>query len=538
MDSNRMKYAAQWLYGKVFQDEPIQHRTAPKTERVPSLICTARSLENNLGNNWQSRESIFLKQAKLLANYEDDHEFHDNVVRYFPTYQSLTDRELRGYFTWRTKLRKGDIQKTSLSFAFLYIYEQINQIGVSDPMDRYQKLIAFRVSYGKLDDGILPYLDRWLGERDAKCINNFFWSQPALNYGYAHPNPDKPWELPVDHPDCVAMKQELMKIIDFWMDLGTDAFRVDMAQSLIKGDTDGSCLQQFWHEIRTHMERRNPECLLIAEWGAPSEAIQAGFHLDFLLHSGPTAYRSLFRYEKGRNTFLGVSGHSYFHKDGLGNINEYLDRFLHDMENIQGHGNIGLITGNHDMQRLAYGRTPEEIKVAMVFLFTMPGVPFVYYGDEIGMDYIEGLPSKEGGYIRTGSRTPMQWNSNKNHGFSESNAPYLPTDTRDGAPTVENQEQDSESILSFVKQLIALHKKDPRLWANADFHIQLASYPFVYERIKDNTKLLIAINPSEARRYYDIPSLSTVYLSQNVSVEEDRLVMNGISFIIAEEAIT
>lgn len=162
MDSNRMKYAAQWLYGKVFQDEPIQPRTAPKAERVPSLIRTARSLENNNCNNWQSRESIFLKQAKLLANYEDDYEFHDNVVRYFPTYQSLTDRELRGYFAWRTKLRKGEIQKTSLSFAFLYIYEQINQVGVSDPMDGYQKLIAFRDSYGKLDDGILPYLDRWL----------------------------------------------------------------------------------------------------------------------------------------------------------------------------------------------------------------------------------------------------------------------------------------------------------------------------------------------------------------------------------------
>ena len=376
-----------------------------------------------------------------------------------------------------------------------------------------------------------------LGERDAKCINNFFWSQPALNYGYAHPNPDKPWELPVDHPDCVAMKQELMNIIDFWMDLGTDAFRVDMAQSLIKGDTDGSYLQQFWHEIRAHMEQKNSEALLISEWGMPTEAIQAGFHLDFLLHCGPTAYRSLFRYEKGRNTFLDVCGHSYFHKDGLGNINEYLDRFLFDMENIQGRGNIGLITGNHDMQRLAYGRTPEEIKAAMVFLFTMPGVPFVYYGDEIGMDYIEGLPSKEGGYIRTGSRTPMQWNSKKNHGFSESDTPYLPTDQRNGAPTVESQEQDPESVLTFVKQLIALHKKDPRLWANADFNIQLASYPFVYERVKDNTKLLIAINPSETRRYYDIPSLSTVYLSRNVSVEEDRLVMNGISFIIAEETL-
>lgn len=374
-----------------------------------------------------------------------------------------------------------------------------------------------------------------LGERDAKCINNFFWSQPALNYGYAHPDPSKPWELPVDHPDCVTMKQELMHIIDFWMDLGTDAFRVDMAQSLIKGDTDGSSMQRFWHEIRVHMEERNPECLLIAEWGAPTEAIRAGFHLDFLLHSGPTAYRSLFRYEKGRNTFLDISGHSYFHKDGKGNINEYLDRFLYDMENIRGKGNIGLITGNHDMQRLAYGRTPEEVKAAMVFLFTMPGVPFVYYGDEIGMDYIEGLPSKEGGYIRTGSRTPMQWNDKKNHGFSESDQPYLPTDSREGAPTVAAQENDPNSVLSFVKQLIALHKNDRRLWADGGFHILLPDYPFVYERFEGSRKLFIAINPSQHTRYYDAPALSQILLSQNVTFENERIVMGEVSFIIAEE---
>ena len=111
MDSRRMKHAAHWLYGHVFQDEPIQPKTVPKAENVPSLIRTSRSLESSLCNNWQSRESIFLKQAKLLANYEDDFEFYDNVVRYFPTYQSLTDRELRGYFSWRTKLRLGNIQK-------------------------------------------------------------------------------------------------------------------------------------------------------------------------------------------------------------------------------------------------------------------------------------------------------------------------------------------------------------------------------------------------------------------------------------------
>ena len=162
MDNSRMKYTAQWFYEKVFKDEPIKPIKEAPVEKVPSLLRTARSLENNPGNQWQSRESIFLKQAKLLADYEDDYQFHGDVVRYYPTYQALTDQELRGYFSWRTKWRKGDYQKTSLSFAFLYIYELINQVGVSDPFEGHQKLVAFRDTYGALDAGILSYLDKWI----------------------------------------------------------------------------------------------------------------------------------------------------------------------------------------------------------------------------------------------------------------------------------------------------------------------------------------------------------------------------------------
>lgn len=112
----------------------------------------------------QSRESIFVKQAKILANYEDDYTYDQPVLRYFPTYQSLTDQELRGYFTWRTRLRRGDVQKTSLSYAFLYVYELINQIGVTDPMDGYRRLKDFQNTYGKIDDRIVPYLNRWLAD--------------------------------------------------------------------------------------------------------------------------------------------------------------------------------------------------------------------------------------------------------------------------------------------------------------------------------------------------------------------------------------
>ncbi len=376
-------------------------------------------------------------------------------------------------------------------------------------------------------EGIAGY-----SERDGNYITNFFWAQPALNYGYAHP--EKPWQLPVNHPDCIATKNELKKIIHFWMELGTDAFRVDMAASLIKGDNDGSFMRSFWAEIRADMEAKNPDCLLIAEWGLPADAIKAGFHLDFLLHSGLSAYTSLFRHEKGRNTTGLFIGHSYFNEDGKGNINEYLDRLLYDLKEIKGKGYIGMITGNHDIPRLAYRRSPEELKVALAALFTLPGVPFVYYGDEIGMDYIEGLPSKEGGYIRTGSRTPMQWNDGKNHGFSESDHPYLPTDQRENAPTVAKEEADENSILSFTKQLIKLHKENEAFSAEADFDVEIASYPFVFTRSYNGSKMLVAVNPSKYSHVVDIPSIKRVLLSQNISLDKATVKMGGISFIIAE----
>jgi len=207
---------------------------------------------------------------------------------------------------------------------------------------------------------------------------------------------------------------------------------------------------------------------------------------------------------------------------------------MYDWNSTKGKGYIGMITGNHDMQRLAHMRTVDEIKTAMVFLFTMPGVPFVYYGDEIGMDYIEGLPSKEGGYNRTGSRTPMQWNNSKNHGFSTSDTPYLPTDTRKNAPTVQEQLDDKNSLLMFVKEIIQLHKKMPALHAEGEFSVLLPSYPFVYERADEHNKIFVAINPSGYKRYYNAPQLRKVLFSQNIEFEGNRIAMDAVSFIVAE----
>ena len=77
------------------------------------------------------------------------------------------------------------------------------------------------------------------------------------------------------------------------------------------------------------------------------------------------------------------------------------------------------------MDRLARGLHGDELKVAFAFLLSMPGAPFIYYGDEIGMRYVEGLTSVEGGYSRTGSRSPMQWDDGVNAGFSTASAQKL-----------------------------------------------------------------------------------------------------------------
>lgn len=372
-------------------------------------------------------------------------------------------------------------------------------------------------------------------QRDGVYIPNYYWCQPALNYGYAHPQ--APWQLPVTHPDCVATKEELKKIIYFWMDMGVDAFRVDLAPTLIKNDFDGSFTKAFWHEMRSCIEAKNPDCLLISEWGKPALAIDTGFHGDFLLHCCHPAYTSLFRHEAGRNVVSQYIGHSYFDQDGKGNINDFLDHFLEQYEQIGERGVIGLISGNHDIPRIGYRRTQEEMKLVMLFLFTMPGVPFIYYGDEIGMDYMEGLPSKEGGYIRTGSRTPMQWNDEKNHGFSTSDTPYLPTDEREGAPTVASQLADDNSLLLFVKKLAMLRKENPDLSGVSDLNILMPGYPFVYERTVNGKTLFIAMNPSKYTHYYDMPELKKVIASQHVERDGKHLVLKGVSFIIAEKHV-
>ncbi len=341
-------------------------------------------------------------------------------------------------------------------------------------------------------------------QRDGMYMRNFFYCQPALNYGFAHI--DEPaWQLPPEHPDCRATKLELIHIMEYWLSLGADGFRVDMASSLIKNDYDGSGLKAFWQEIRQIFDEKYPECILISEWSHPSVAIEAGFHIDFLIHFNLPAYTKLFRAEAGRNVDNTFLGNSFFSADGSGNLEAFLQDYLRELEQTKGKGYISIPTGNHDLPRISFRRSKRELETVYAFLMTMPGVLFVYYGDEIGMQYLPDLPSKEGGYNRTGSRTPMQWKSGKNAGFSACDARQLYLPVEENGVNVEDQLSDETSLLNTMRKLIALRKSSDALSADGDFQVlnrEHKGYPLIYRRSGGDGSYLICINPTSREQTY------------------------------------
>ena len=307
-------------------------------------------------------------------------------------------------------------------------------------------------------------------DRNGNYLVNFFSTQPALNYGFAHCK--ESWQLPISHPDCIETKEALKSVMRFWLDKGCDGFRVDMADSLVKNDTGNKATMEIWREVRTLLNKTYPEAVLISEWSNPQKALACGFHVDFYLDHPNNGYHALFRRtDPATGEALG-----YFNKTGKCDIEFFVEDYLPRYEAAKGKGYVGFITGNHDTPRLRRNYELEELKLAYAFLFTMPGVPFLYYGDEIGMRFVEGLTSKEGGYDRTGSRTPMQWKQGLNYGFSEASPEKLYTkmDASPDAPTVEAQEEDPASLLNVVKRVLQLRQENSDLQAGGAFAVLYA----------------------------------------------------------------
>ncbi|MBQ8683023.1 MAG: glycosylase [Clostridia bacterium] len=335
-------------------------------------------------------------------------------------------------------------------------------------------------------DGIRGTI-RGISQRNGCCGVNYYSTQPALNYGFAHV--EAPWQHAVDSPEALATREELLQIIRFWLGLGCDGFRVDMAGSLVKNDDGQVETIRLWQDLLARVREEYPEAAFVSEWGEPDKALLAGYDMDFLLHFGPSHYNDLFREDN-----------LYFSGEGKGDLRAFFDLYLHNLALTEGKGLICIPSGNHDMTRIAHHLDDKRLRLAYAFLMSMPGVPFIYYGDEIGMRYLEGITSVEGGYERTGARSPMQWDSGVNSGFSA--APpdrlYIPLDPDTDRPNVAAQLVDEGSLLNELKGLIALRKETPALQESAAFiPVCIDGYPLVYKRCDGEKTVLVVINPAD-----------------------------------------
>ncbi|MBR1797393.1 MAG: glycosylase [Clostridiales bacterium] len=362
-------------------------------------------------------------------------------------------------------------------------------------------------------------------ERDGTYMLNFFKCQPALNYGWL--NPSESWQSAMDSPEALATREAMKDVCRFWLKLGCDGFRVDMADSLVKGDDEKHATAEVWRDILGDVKRDYPDSAFVSEWSNPYISVgEAGFDMDFFLDHPGNGYNFLLRdYE--------TSGEdrSYFRSSSKVSCRRFINDYVPMYEAIRGKGYISLISGNHDTVRLSHSLSDRERKVALAFILTMPGVPFLYYGDEIGMRYLD-LPTLEGGYTRTGTRSPMQWDDKTLTAGREGKL-YLPCDPSNDAPTVEGQKKVADSIFNIVKSLISLRRGDSSLQADSPFEVLFCSddSPLLVYRRGD---LKVAVNPSsdEASAWLDIGTGKTIWSIGEGKCEEGMIRLKPQSFVI------
>lgn len=159
----RLREGRAFASSRTYGDEPIIRRGSQMHGFVPEPIKRLREMQvTPQGRTW-SEARLFFEQAKLLEDFEDHAPFVGQFISYYPTYRSMNDRQLRGYFTWRGNVRRGQIEDVSTSFAYVYIYELLMGVGAEPGAKAFEALETFYRAYrafdqASMDRNVRPWL--------------------------------------------------------------------------------------------------------------------------------------------------------------------------------------------------------------------------------------------------------------------------------------------------------------------------------------------------------------------------------------------
>jgi maltose alpha-D-glucosyltransferase / alpha-amylase len=347
-----------------------------------------------------------------------------------------------------------------------------------DPLSRYRDwyIWAKKKPRNAKSGIVFPGVQKstWDYDEAAKAyyFHRFYDFQPDLN---------------TSHPEVQA---EILKIMGFWLQLGVSGFRMDAVPFVIsqKGPHIAHPQEQY-DMLRTFCQFltwRDGEAVILAEanvlpgtdmkyFGAAGERLQMMFnfevnqHLFFALATGDS--RPLIKAMRATKSRPATAQWGQF----LRNHDE-LD--LGRLEPKQREAVFAAFGPDPDMQLYNRGirrrlapmlqGDRRRLELAYSLMMTLPGTPVIRYGDEIGMGDNLKLPE------RNCARTPMQWSTEPNAGFTESDDPVLPV-IKDGAygfqhVNVADQRRDPNSLLNWMERIIRMRKEVPEIgWGDFSF---------------------------------------------------------------------
>ncbi|MBN1141835.1 MAG: maltose alpha-D-glucosyltransferase [Deltaproteobacteria bacterium] len=355
--------------------------------------------------------------------------------------------------------------------------------------------------------------------RDARIIftdfetSNWTWDPVAQSHFWHRFYSHQP-DLNFDNP---LVKKEIFRLLDFWFGIGVDGLRLDAVPYLFEREgTNCENLQEthaFLKELRAYVDSRYRDRMLLAEANQWPEDAAAYFgrgdecHMNFHFPLMPRLFMAL-RMED-RYPVIDILDQTpsipatcqwaiFLRNHDELTLEMVTDRerdymYRHYAQDPRMRINLGI------RRRLAplLGNHRRRIELMKSLLFSLPGTPILYYGDELGMGDNIYLGD------RNGVRTPMQWSADRNGGFSRANAQslYLPliTDPEYHYETynVEAQQANRHSLLLWMKKLISV-RKQLKAFGNGSIEFLLP----------ENNKILAFIRAFEQQRILVVANLS------------------------------
>ena len=383
----------------------------------------------------------------------------------------------------------------------------------SDPESKYRDYYVWSDTNEKYTDARIIFLDteesNWTYDEKAEMYfwHRFYSSQPDLNY---------------DNPEVI---EEMQRVMDFWLEMGIDGFRADAVPYLIEREgTNCENLPEthmILKKFRAHLDRKYEGKILLAEANQWPEDVRSyfgdsdEFHMGFHFPVMPRIFMALRKSDSSPIHWIMSQTPEIPEKTQWCTFLRNHDELTLEMVTEEEREWMWSEFAPVPRMRLNLGirrrlaplldNNQQRILLANALLYSLPGAPIIYYGDEIGMGDNIWLPDRDG------VRTPMQWDSTLNAGFSNADpanlySPVIDTDDFSYKKVnVVEQISNPDSLFNQMKHLIHIRKSHPT-FALGDYEFLAGDQTacLAIQRWFEDTYLLCIFNLSEENQTFSL----------------------------------